>query len=86
MDAFRTWQRQFLSKKGNPNRGFLSKGKPGSRRVLSEPKTTDQLFHCHSPDLAIGGFSSQDFLYPILDQGRHPVCDCQTEHVSSPGS
>ena len=26
MDAFRTWQRQFLSKKGNPNRGFLEQG------------------------------------------------------------
>jgi len=65
---------------------FLSQGEAVEQDVVSETKTTDQLFHCHSPDLAIGGFSSQDFLYPILDQGRHPVCDCQTEHVSSPGS
>ena len=42
------------------------------RRTLPETNTTDQLFHCHSSDLAIGGLSPQCLSYPVLNQGDIP--------------
>ena len=42
--------------------------------------------HRNDPDLLIGGLSAQDFLYPVLYQGRHPFFQCQAEYVGGPGS
>ena len=43
-------------------------------------------FHRNGPDLLIGRLSTQNFLYPVLYQGRHPFFHCQAMHVSGPGS
>jgi hypothetical protein len=62
MNVFWTYWRQFLSKKESFKtlalmEKFMSGREARDRRILPKANTTDQLFHRHSSDLAIGGES-----------------------------
>ena len=85
-DAFRTYLRQFLTKKEDSPIGDLLTRESLDEGALPETNALDQLFHCHSSDLAVGRLSAKNFLYPVLYQSCQPFFHCQAEYVGSPGS
>jgi hypothetical protein len=82
VNVFRTWVRQFLSKKEWPEEIPEREGNTKQKSAACA-NTTDRLFHRHGPDLLIGGESLQHFLDAVLDQGDHPLFHRESQHIGS---